>query len=213
MVKATLLGLELSAFASQRDQCLSGFRLASRLLLSIYLSFFHSAVSLIFLSTPFHFLSPLSVCFFIRLSHSIAVLWPLFICPPLVFPSRFFLSLHSTFHGSIICFLSTFTDLSFINPPSFSSVLISLLSLKFIDVSSISWLLPSTIHLSGCWFMPALGAHALIGSAVLVQAVKPCGGLCALTFQGINAMFIWTCFAAELSHLNPAAVYQPIPGL
>lgn len=57
----------------------------------------------------------------------------------------------------------------------------------------------------------SFGAHVLCHGAVLVQAVKPCKGLCALTFKG-NPMFIWTCFVGKLSFGIPK-VYQSFLGL
>lgn len=168
MVKATLLGLEPSTFASQRELCLSASRLASLFLLSIYLSFspslsfssplFQPAV----FSLPFHLLSPSLSFSSISLSPPP---WPLFNCSPLVFASCRSLSscLSFTFTLSWIYLFSLHIHRSFIHHlPLFPlcPLLSSLLSLKFIDVSSLSWTFPSSIHLSTfCWFMPALGAH------------------------------------------------------
>lgn len=132
MVNATLLGLEPSTIASQWDQCPSAFRLAS-LLLSIDLSFFRlphfslNAFNLLSFPDLFIFLAPLCL-FFIYLSPSTTVPWPLFICPILVFPSpsdaRFFLS---------FTYIHSFMDPSFVFSPHtqiFHSLLPSLYTMS-----------------------------------------------------------------------------------
>lgn len=199
MVKATLLGLEPSTLASQRDQCLPAYRLSS-----IYLSFLHPPhlfSPVFFLSI---FLSPSPSFIFIHLSLSTPAPWPPFICPSLVFPSPsnapfvhslpVFL-LRSLFRGSVICFPSTFTDLSFITSVSSPSVLLSPCSLMCSRFHGHSPLFHSS--LSPVVHASIRGAHVLIHGAVLVQA---CRGLCALTFKrDISALLFLTCFRAKPS--------------
>lgn len=74
------------------------------------------------------------------------------------------------FHGSIICFLSTFTDLSFITSLFYPLSSPLPRSLKFIDVSSLSWTFPSSIHLSAPLILASVYLHVLIRGPVLVSA-------------------------------------------
>jgi len=145
----------------------------SLFLLSIHLSFFHLTHLLLhpfnlLLSFPFHFLSLALSSFFIHVSLSTTVTCRLFM---LAFPGSIMVSLY--IQRSLIHYFPRFTLCPFLS--LFFEIHWCFLS--FMDIphfhSRFSPLIPASF-----------GAHVLFHGAVLVQAVKPCKGLCALTFKG-----------------------------
>lgn len=106
----------------------------------------------------------------------------MFAFPSLIHSLPLFL-LHSLCHPSF-GFPSTFNDPSFIASLSLPSVLFSLCSLKFIGVSTLSWMFPHfSFHSSFSPFIHASIRGTCFNSQCSPGSAEPCRGLCALTFE------------------------------